>query len=93
MGDPAALLLFAAILWTHTRAALIALVAGIVLLAIVRRSWRPAALLGGASSCSRSRSCKAYDHFGPRTHFTAQELHVQEQIAKQHPEATNDATR
>jgi hypothetical protein len=35
---------------------------------------------------------KSYDHFGPRTHFTATELKVQERIAHQHPHASNDAT-
>ena len=35
---------------------------------------------------------KGYDHFGPRTHFTAGELKVQERIAHQHPQASHDAT-
>ena len=35
---------------------------------------------------------KGYDHIGPRTHFTATELKTQEQIAKEHPQASNDAT-
>jgi hypothetical protein len=35
---------------------------------------------------------KGYDHFGPRTHFTAAELKIQERIAKQHPNASNDPT-
>ncbi len=35
---------------------------------------------------------KGYDHFGPRTHFTAAELKVQERIAREHPHASNDAT-
>ena len=35
---------------------------------------------------------KSYDHIGPRTHFTATELKKQEQIAKEHPRASNDPT-
>ena len=35
---------------------------------------------------------KGYDHIGPRTHFTATELKKQEQIANEHPQASNDAT-
>jgi len=35
---------------------------------------------------------KGYDHFAPRTHFTPLELKVQEQIAKQQPAPSNDAT-
>ena len=63
----------------------------LVLLAVVRRRPRP--LIWAAwLRWSRWRSCKGYDHFGPRTHFTAAELRVQEQIAQQHPQASNDAT-
>jgi hypothetical protein len=35
---------------------------------------------------------KEYNHFGPRTHFTKSELVVQNRIAKQQPQQTNDAT-
>jgi uncharacterized membrane protein YcjF (UPF0283 family) len=35
---------------------------------------------------------KAYDHVGPRTHFTKAELIEQEQNAKRHPGASNDPT-
>ncbi len=90
-GIPLALLLFAAILWTHTRAALIALVAGIVLLAIVRRSWRLAGVAVAVLVVSLA-FVKGYDHFGPRTHFTKQELATQIAIAKQNKGASNDAT-
>lgn len=90
-GPPLALLLFAALLWTHTRAALLALVVGLLVLAVVRRAVRPVvfavvvAVVGFAF-------VKGYDHFGPRTHFTPTELKVQEQIAHSHPGASNDAT-
>jgi hypothetical protein len=90
-GPPLALLLFAALLLTHTRSALLALVGGLVLLALVRRSARPllyavvVAVIGFAF-------VKAYDHVGPRTHFTKTELIEQEQNAKRHPGASNDPT-
>ena len=90
-GIPLGVLLFAAILWTHTRAALIALVAGLVLLAIVRRAWGPLAWAAAVLVLSVA-FVSGYTHFGPRTHFTKSELQTQEQIAKQNPGTNNDAT-
>jgi hypothetical protein len=90
-GLPLGLLIFAALLWTHTRSALLALVVVLVLRAIVRRRVRPlvwvvvVAVIGLVF-------VKGYDHFGPRTHFTATELKVQERIAREHPHTSNDAT-
>ena len=66
-----------------------------------RRRARPAcdraqaaagAHLGGCGRSARVRFVQGYDHFGPRTHFTADELRVQEQIAHSHPRTSNDAT-
>ena len=90
-GVPAGMLIFAALLWTHTRAAMIALVAGLLVIAIARRSLRPL-VFAGAAVVIAFAFVKGYDHFAPRTHFTAAELRVQEQIAKSHPTASNDAT-
>jgi hypothetical protein len=90
-GRVLALLLFAALLLTHTRSALLALVGGLVVLAIVRRSLRPllfavvVAVLGFAF-------VKSYDHIGPRTHFTKAELAQQEANAKLHHGVSNDPT-
>ena len=90
-GQLLALLLFAALLFTHTRSALLALVGGLVLLALVRRSLRPVvyavvvAVIGVAF-------VKGYDHFGPRTHFTKTELTQQEENAKLHHGVSNDPT-
>ena len=55
-APPLALLLFAALLATHTRAALLALVVGLLVLAALRRAVFPAALavLVAASRASRS---------------------------------------
>ena len=88
-GRVLALLLFSALLLTHTRSALLALVGGLVVLAIVRRSLRPllfavvVAVLGFAF-------VKSYDHIGPRTHFTKAELTQQEENAKLHHGVSND---
>ena len=90
-GLPLGLLIFAALLWTHTRSALLALVVVLVLRALVSRRARPlvwAAVVAGIALAF----VEGYDHFGPRTHFTASELKVQQQIAREHPQASNDAT-
>ncbi|HET7647886.1 MAG TPA: O-antigen ligase family protein [Gaiellaceae bacterium] len=90
-GIPLALLLFAAVLWSHTRAALVALVLGLLVLAALRRAWRP---LGFAVAVVAVGLVfvKAYDHFAPRTHFTASELRQQEANARRHPSVSNDPT-
>lgn len=90
-GPPLALLLFAALLWTHTRSALLALVVGLLVLAAVRRRPLPLALAVAVAVLGVA-FVKGYDHFGPRTHFTPSELTVQEQFAKQHPGASHDPT-
>jgi hypothetical protein len=84
-------LFFAALLWTHTRAALIALVVGLLVLAALRRTWR---LLGFAAAIVAISLAfvKGYDHFAPRTHFSPAELRVQERMAHEHPQVSNDAT-
>jgi hypothetical protein len=90
-APPLAVLLFAALLVTHTRAALLALVVGLLVLAVLRRAVFPVglavlvAVLGFAF-------VREYDHLGPRTHFTPSELAVQEANAHKHPQTNNDAT-
>lgn len=90
-GQALALLLFAALLVTHTRSALLALTGGLVLLALVRRSWR-ALLYAFVVAAIGLGFVKAYDHIGPRTHFTRAELTQQEQNAKVHHGVSNDPT-
>jgi hypothetical protein len=84
-------LLFAAILWTHTRAAVIALAAGLIVLALVRRRVQ---LLGWALVVVvvAVAFVKGYDHFAPRTHFTATERVVQERNGAQTPDVSHDPT-
>jgi hypothetical protein len=90
-GPPVALLLFAALLWTHTRAASLALVFGLLVIAVLRRRARPV-VLAVLVAVVGFAFVKEYTHFGPRTHFTAIELHEQEQHAKTAGPASNDAT-
>jgi hypothetical protein len=90
-GPPLALLLFVALLLTHTRSALLALVGGLVLLALVRRSWRPL-LYAVVVAAIGFAFIKTYDHIGPRTHFTKAELIKQEENAKRHGGVSNDPT-
>ncbi|HEY0415273.1 MAG TPA: O-antigen ligase family protein [Gaiellaceae bacterium] len=90
-GPPLAALLFAAALWTHTRAAVVALVAGLVVLALVRRRPRALVLAAGVAVVALA-FVEGYTHVAPRTHFTAAELRKQEEIAKQHPSTSHDAT-
>ena len=84
-------LLFAAILWTHTRAAVIALAAGLLVLAIVRRRVH---LVGWAVMVVVVAFVfvKGYDHFAPRTHFTAAEKVVQERNGSKAPTVSHDPT-
>jgi hypothetical protein len=90
-GTPLALLLFAAVLWSHTRAALIALVAGLLVLAAARRAWRPIGYAVAVVAVGLA-FVKGYDHFAPRTHFTAAELRQQEENARKHPDTSHDPT-
>ncbi len=90
-GPPLAVLLFAAVLWSHTRAALVALVAAVLVLAALRRSVRLVAIAALVLVVSLA-FVKGYNHFAPRTHFTATELKQQKAIAQAHPDVTTDPT-
>jgi hypothetical protein len=90
-GPALAVLLFAALLLTHTRAALIALVLGLLVLAVMRRAAFPA-VLALAVAVLGFGFVKVYGDVAPRAHFTAAELRVQEQHAHQNPQVSNDAT-
>ena len=90
-APPLALLLFAALLWTHTRAGLIALVVALLALAAIRRAAFPLALAVAVAVVGFA-FVKEYDHFAPRAHFTPVELKQQEQHAHDHPAKSNDAT-
>ena len=64
---------YAGLLWTHTRAAFVALAAGLVVLALLRRSRAPAALAGGSIVVSLA-FVWVFPAIGPETTYTATEL-------------------
>jgi hypothetical protein len=73
------LLLGAGLLWTHSRAAYLALALGLVTMALARRrdpTRRRAALAAAAVGVVASGALfvQAYPHVGPRTTFTEEEL-------------------
>ena len=81
---PLAALLFAGLLWTHSRSSYFALVAGLVALALVRRGQAPALLATAAVVLVSSLVfVKAYTHVAPSTSFTQSELAQQRRHAHQ----------
>ena len=69
-----ALLLYAALLFTHTRAALGALVFGLVVLALAQRRIAPAAI-AAVTIVIAPLFLVAYPTIGPSTSYTPEELH------------------
>jgi O-Antigen ligase len=68
-----AVLLYTGLLWTHTRAAFLALAAGLVVLAAVRRSWTPVVFAAGSLAVS-AVFVAVFPTIGPTTTYTASEL-------------------
>lgn len=88
---PVAALVGAGLLWTHTRAALLALAAGLLVLAgVQRRVWAVAAAI--ATLAVGFAFVKAFPHIGPKTTFTPAELVVQRAHAHRNPTASGDAS-
>ena len=69
----AGVVVYAGLLWTHTRAAFIALPAGLLVLAALRRSWTPA-LLAAGSVVVTVGFVAVFPTIGPTTTYTAAEL-------------------
>jgi O-antigen ligase/polysaccharide polymerase Wzy-like membrane protein len=90
-APPLALLLYAALLLTHARAALLALVVALLALALLRRRLFPLGL-AVLVAVTGFAFVRGYDHVAPRAHFTQSELRIQERNARQHPHTSNDAT-
>jgi len=86
-----AALLFAGLLWTHTRAGLAALIVGLIVLAALQRRALPL-LLAAAVAVVGIGFVDGYSHFAPRTHLTRAEQREQERNAAAHPNVSNDAT-
>jgi O-Antigen ligase len=74
------------LLATHTRAALIALTLGLIVLAVIKRRWEPA-VLGIGSLVVSAAVVAAFPTIGPSTSYTASELSCLRANAAQEAEA------
>jgi hypothetical protein len=82
-------LLYVGLLYTHTRAAFVALAVGLVALGIVQRRLAPA-VLGVASVIVAAAFVAAYPTIGPSTKYTAEELEVLRANAEREPGESAD---
>ena len=81
---PATAILFAGLLWTHSRSSLVALALGLVALGLVRREALVPLLVSAVGVLVVSALfVKAYPHVAPTTSFTAAELRAQREHAHQ----------
>jgi hypothetical protein len=85
----AAAVAYAGLLFTHTRAAYLALAGGLVVLALVRRRWWPVAAAAGAIAVGVA-FVSVYDEIGPSTSYTRAELEVLRRNAAEEPGASSD---
>ena len=69
----AGVLVYVGLLWTHTRAAFLALALGLVVLAALRRSWAHVGLAAGSFVVSLA-FVAVFPTIGPQTTYTATEL-------------------
>jgi hypothetical protein len=81
--------LYAGLLYTHTRAALGALVVGLVILALARRRMAPA-VLAAVSVAVGALFLAAYPTLGPSTSYTQAELEFLRENAEQEPGESSD---
>jgi O-Antigen ligase len=84
-----ALLLYVALLYTHTRAALSALVVGLIVLAVGQRRVAPA-VLALVSVAVGAMFLASYASIGPSTSYTKEELEWLRQNAQRDPGASGD---
>jgi hypothetical protein len=84
-----ALLLYVALLYTHTRAALGALVVGLVVLAVGQRRVAPS-VLALLTVAVGAMFLAAYPSIGPSTSYTPEELEWLRQNAQRDPGASGD---
>ena len=85
----AAAVAYAGLLWTHTRAAYLALAIGLVVLAAAQRRFLPVAL-AAASLLVGVGFVKAFPHIGPSTSYTQAELEILRDRGEQSPEVSDD---
>jgi len=84
-----AALLYAALLFTHTRAALGALAVGLVVLAVAQRRVLPVGL-AAFSIAAGAAFLVAYPSIGPSTEYTQEELEFLRQNAEEEPGTSAD---
>jgi hypothetical protein len=85
----AAAVAYAGVLWTHTRAAYLALAVGLVVLAAAQRRLLPV-LLAAASLVVGVAFVKAFPHIGPTTSYTRAELVILRAQGQEHPDVSED---
>ena len=86
---PLAALLYAGLLYTHTRAAFAALALGLIVLALAQRRWTPA-IMAAVSVLAAAAFVAAYPTIGPSTSYTPEELVFLRQNARQNPGTSSD---
>jgi hypothetical protein len=90
---PTTALLFAGLLWTHSRSSYLALALGLAVFAAVRPGWRLALLAAaGGVVVSGFLFVRAYPHIAPSTSYTPTELDCQRYHAH-HPATPMDCAR
>jgi O-Antigen ligase len=87
---PLCALIAVALLFTFSRSALLALAAGLVVLAYLLRRWWPLAAAVATLAVSVAW-VHVFPHVAPEGKWTQQDLVLQHNIAKQHPGATGNA--
>jgi hypothetical protein len=85
----AGVIAYAGLLWTHTRAAYLALALGLVVLAAAQRRFLPVAL-ALASLVVGVGFVKAFPHIGPSTSYTQSELDYLRDKGQQNPGVSDD---
>ena len=85
----AAAIAYAGLLWTHTRAAYLALAIGLIVLAAAQRRFLPVAL-AIASLVIGVGFVKAFPHIGPSTSYTQEELVYLRDQGQQNPGVSDD---
>jgi len=85
----AGVIAYAGLLWTHTRAAYLALALGLVVLAVAERRLLPVAL-AVVSLVVGVGFVKAFPHIGPSTSYTRAELVYLRNQGKQNPGVSED---
>jgi hypothetical protein len=84
-----ALVAYVGLLWTHTRAAYLALALGLVVLAVAQRRFLPV-VLAAASLVVGVGFVKAFPQIGPATSYTQAELEFLREQGQQHPGVSDD---